>query len=154
MKEWLPVPTGSGELGYLIEEAEASFLDRWMQVIEAKRGDTKPIGQVQRERINKRDGDRCVVPICRTPKFGLNIHHLIWRSNFDGKNEDDNLAKLCRNHHSDMHPGLREAFEFYRQGQTDAFTRYVENLDKLKYQPVPRVADLVAGIVYERNRNT
>jgi len=53
-----------------------------------------------------------------------------------------------------MHPGLREAFDAYRRGDKTAFKRYLENNKKWQYEPIPREADIVAGIVWEKTRRT
>jgi len=143
--------TASGELGQIIEEAEADFLTKWLEKIENRNGKTRPLTEKERERILERDNYTCLVPHCNTPHFKLQVHHLVWRE-FGGSNNPENLATLCLYHHLDMHPGLRETFDAYRRGDKTAFKKYLEENQKWKYQPVPRIADIIAGIVWEKTR--
>lgn len=150
MKEWLPVPTGSGEIGRIIEEAEFGFINNWLQEIEVREGKYgKPINDKQREAILERDEWRCLVPNCESPTNRLNIHHFRWQ-NFNGPNQPENLGTLCTDHHMDAHPGLQEAFDNYRKGDHTAFKKYLQNNKRWRYQPVSRAIDVAMGIVWER----
>lgn len=153
--ERVPIPTASGELGELIEEAEADFITKWLDVIERKaNNETKPLNKNQREEILKRDGYHCTVPHCKTPAYKLQVHHLVWRGDFGGQNIAENLATICLNHHIEAHPGLGQAFNDYRGGDKQSFKRYIEQNNRWKYQPTPRVMDVVAGIIYQRTQST
>lgn len=153
-ENFFTAPVASGEIGRIIEEAEATFLQRWLERIERTNegGEVnKPISEKLRKEILKRDNYTCLVPGCQTPHSQLNVHHLHWRE-FKGSNTRENLATLCLRHHMEAHPGLHEAYNQYRAGEKNAFKNYLSQNKSWKYQPTPRVMDVVVGIVYYKEK--
>ena len=56
--------------------------------------------------VKSRDKGRCVVPGCKTPREGIEMHHVIPRSRSRRlKWHTGNNALLCRSHHSLRHAG-------------------------------------------------
>ncbi len=64
---------------------------------------TRSVTERMRKQILARDGNRCVVPGCRSARH-LDAHHIIFRS-LGGPHALWNLCALCSGHHAALHDG-------------------------------------------------
>ncbi len=78
------------------------------RIVDKKRA-TKDAHKAERECrifVKSRDKGRCVVPGCKTPREGIEMHHVIPRSRSRRlKHATSNNCLLCRDHHGLRHAG-------------------------------------------------
>lgn len=105
-----------------------------------------------RLQVLKRDRYECAYPDSHHSKR-LQVHHLEPLHSGGDPYALWGLVTLCAIHHALMHPGLTEAYEEFRKGNKQAFTKYIEEEHQRKtYDPTPQ-AHIVRGIVIERERH-
>src|SRR6202042_3440949 len=63
--------------------------------------------RAQRRAMIARDGDRCIVPGCKTRAAATDAHHVVFYS-LGGSTDIDNLVLLCPAHHHALHQGAFE----------------------------------------------
>lgn len=64
---------------------------------------TKSVTDRKRKQVLARDGNRCVVPGCRSARH-LDVHHIIFQE-LGGSHALWNLCALCSGHHGALHDG-------------------------------------------------
>ena len=78
--------------------------------------------------VKKRDGNRCVIPRCRS--YGRHLHHIVYRSKSRGLRwATSNTCLLCTDHHRLEHAG-----EITIRGNADKALVITGDVDALKFR--------------------
>jgi Domain of unknown function (DUF222)/HNH endonuclease len=90
--------------------------------------------RAQRRAMIARDGDRCIVPGCKSRAAATEGHHVVFFSQ-GGSTDIDNLVLLCPAHHHALHQG---AFELTMIDGMPYYRASVDAGDQNAWKPVSR----------------